>query len=114
MEHLKERVSLGAEAKRAVGLPEVVVLEDLLSVLRCPVHRRSLQVVLGVNLHRRRAINAAIVFSQGNASEDYGSNDRKTKHSSVHEASGGTLLQECRGGPAFSRITGAEGDYLLG
>lgn len=52
MEHLKERVPLGAEAKRSVGLPEIIVLEDLLSVLRRPVHRRSLQVILGVNLHR--------------------------------------------------------------
>ena len=52
MEHLKERVPLGAESKGSVGLPEVVVLEDLLSVLRRPVHRRSLQVVLGVDLHR--------------------------------------------------------------
>lgn len=83
MEHLKERVSLGTEAKRAVGLPEVVVLEDLLSFLRRPVHRRSLQVVLRVNLHRRRSINAAIVFSPGNTSEDNGSNDRKKKSTAV-------------------------------
>ena len=58
--HLEKRVPLGTEAKRAVGLPEVVVLEDLLSVLSRAVHRRSLQVVLGVDLHRRQSINAAV------------------------------------------------------
>ena len=57
--HLQECLSLRAQAEPGPGLPEVVVLEDLLALLRGPVHGGPFQVVLGVDLHLGGPVNAA-------------------------------------------------------